>query len=38
MEEWAEIIRSEIKVQDFQNGWLSSHKRCCMGDQIFERV
>lgn len=38
MEEWAEIIRSEIKVQDFQNGWLSTHKRCCMGEQIYDLV
>jgi len=38
MEEWAEIIRAEIKVQDYQHGWWQQHKRCCTGEQIFDRV
>ena len=38
LEEWAEIIRNEIKIQDFQNGWFGKHKRCCIGEDIFDRV
>jgi len=38
MEEYAEIIRSEIKVQDIQTGWLRTQKQCCYGEQILEKV
>jgi len=34
----AEIIRGEVKIQDFQNGWWGKHKRCCFGEDIFEQV
>ena len=38
MEDLAEIIRSEINIQDYKSGWFGKHKNCCLGEEIYERV
>jgi len=35
LEEWAEIMRNEIKITDYNAGWFSKHTNCCMGGEIF---
>lgn len=36
LEEWAEIMRSTIRIQDYKTGWFAKHTRCCMGGDIYE--
>jgi len=36
LEDWAEIMRADIKIQDYKNGWFGKHLRCCQGEEIFE--
>ena len=31
LEEWAEIIRSEIEIKAYANGWFAKHLRCAKG-------
>lgn len=35
LEEWAEIIRSEIEIKDYANGWFAKHLRCAKGQDIY---
>ena len=35
LEEWAELIRHDIRVQDYKNGWFGKHLRCAQGGDIF---
>lgn len=35
LEEWAELIRNDIKIQDYKNGWFGKHLRCAVGGDIF---
>ena len=34
LEDWAEIMRSEIKIKDYPNGWFGKHLRCAQGTDI----
>lgn len=38
LEDWADVMRSEIQVQDISNGWLSKHMRCAKGSCIFHWI
>ena len=31
LEEWAEIMRYEIEIKDYPNGWFGKHHRCAKG-------
>jgi len=31
LENWAEIMRSEIEIKDYPNGWFGVHQRCAIG-------
>ena len=28
LEDWSEIMRSEIEIKDYPNGWFGMHLRC----------
>jgi hypothetical protein len=31
LEDWAEIMRAEINIRDYSNGWFGKHLRCASG-------
>lgn len=31
---WAELIRNDIKIADYPNGWFAKHLRCALGLDI----
>jgi hypothetical protein len=35
LEGWAEIMRSEIEVKDYANGWFGVHLRCAVGHDVY---
>ena len=35
LEDWAEIMRAEIEIKDYPNGWFGKHLRCARGQDIF---
>ena len=38
LEEIAELIRNEIHIQDYKNGWFSKHIRCAQGGDIYKWI
>jgi hypothetical protein len=36
--EWAELIRNDIKVMDYKNGWFGKHIRCVYGGDIYRWI
>jgi hypothetical protein len=36
--EWAELIRSDVKVQEYKNGWFGRHIRCVYGGDIYRWI
>lgn len=38
LEDWADVMRSEIKISDFANGWFSKHMRCAKGSNILNWI
>ena len=35
LEEWADLMRNDIKIQDYKNGWFGKHLRCAAGADIY---
>ena len=35
IENWAEIMRGEINIKDYPNGWFGKHLRCAQGQDIY---
>jgi hypothetical protein len=35
LENWAEIMRSEIEIKDYPNGWFGTYQRCANGQDIY---
>lgn len=35
LENWAEIMRGEINIKDYPNGWFGKHLRCAQGQDIY---
>ena len=35
LEDWADVMRQEINITNFPNGWFSKHMRCTKGSSIF---
>ena len=38
LEEWADLMRNDIKIQDYKNGWFGKHQRCCLGMDIYSWI
>lgn len=38
LEELAELMRNDIHIQDYKNGWLSKHIRCAQGRDIYRWI
>ena len=36
LEEWAEIMNHELKVQDHYVNWFTNYNNCYLGGQIFD--
>ena len=36
--EWAELIRENVKVMDYKNGWFGKHMRCIYGGDIYRWI
>ena len=36
--EWAELIRNDIRVMDYKNGWFGKHMRCVYGGDIYRWI
>lgn len=34
LEDWADLIRNDIRIQDYKNGWFGKHHRCAVGGDI----
>ena len=35
LEEWAELIRNDIRIEDKKAGWFGKHPRCALGGDIY---
>ena len=35
LENWAEIMRSEIEIKDYRNGWFGTYPKCAIGQDIY---
>jgi hypothetical protein len=38
LEEFAELIRNDIHIQDYKNGWFAKHLRCAQGRDIYRWI
>ena len=38
LEDWADIMRQEIQIKDYPNGWFNKHYRCAKGQDIIDWV
>ena len=38
LEDWAEVMRSEVEIGDHRTSWFSMHWRCTKGESIFAWV
>ena len=35
LDEWTEMMRQDIEIKDYPNGWFGQHQRCAKGQDIF---
>jgi len=38
LEDWADIMRSEIEIKDYPNGWFGTNHKCARGKDILEWI
>ena len=38
LEEWATIMQDLVEIKDYPNGWLSTHKRCFKGNEMYKWI
>lgn len=36
--DWAELIRSDVKIQEYKNGWFGRQIRCVYGGDIYRWI